>query len=69
VSFSGTVSGLSGSCLALRFTAAGQTVVTDANTRFNMGSCSSLRNGMEVEIEGERQSSGNVLANRVRLIQ
>jgi hypothetical protein len=69
VSFTGTISSLSGSCPVLRFTAGGRTVLTDTNTRFNMGNCQSLRNGSDVEIEGEQQSAGTVLANRVRIVR
>jgi hypothetical protein len=43
--------------------------MTDANTRFNMGNCRSLRNGAEVETEGDQQPSGVVLATRVRIVR
>jgi hypothetical protein len=67
VTFNGSISNLVGFCPILTFNAGGRQVVTDANTRFSGGSCSSLRNGRSVEIEAEPISGNLVRATRVRL--
>jgi Domain of unknown function (DUF5666) len=61
------VSGLSGTCPALRFTAGGYGVVTDSNTEFTKGPCKRVSNGMEISLAGERQPSGSVSARRIEL--
>src|SRR5678816_3488143 len=55
----GTVSLLIGTCPGLTFTVAGTRVVTNAATRFEGGTCSTLRNEMFVEVEGIRRSDGS----------
>ena len=67
VEFGGTVSGLSGTCPALSFTAGRYGVVTDGNTNFTRGPCRRLRNGMQIDVAGERQPSGTVYARRIEL--
>jgi hypothetical protein len=61
------VSGLSGTCPALSFTAGGNRVVTDGNTEFAKGPCKRLSNGMQIDLAGERQPSGIVYARRIEL--
>ena len=61
----GTVSLLIGVCPGLTFTVAGTRVVTNAATRFEGGACSTLTNGMRVEVEGIRRSDGSLLATKV----
>ena len=61
------MSGLSGTCPALSFTAGGYRVVTDDNTEFTKGPCKRLSNGMRIDLAGERQSSGTVYARRIEL--
>ncbi|HYJ96213.1 MAG TPA: DUF5666 domain-containing protein [Vicinamibacterales bacterium] len=60
------MSGLSGTCPALSFTAGGYRVVTDDNTEFTKGPCKRLSNGMRIDLAGERQS-GTVYAHRIEL--
>jgi hypothetical protein len=67
LTFNGAVSSLAGVCPVITFNVAGRQVVTDANTRFTGGNCSSVRNGRSVEIEGESLSGTVVRATRVRL--
>jgi len=67
LTFNGSVSSLVGVCPVITFNVAGRQVVTDANTRFTGGNCSSVRNGRSVEIEGEPVSGTVVRATRVRL--
>jgi len=61
----GLVSGLSGTCPDLTFTVNGTTIVANASTIFEDGSCSTVQNGTRVEIKGTRRSNGSVLATRV----
>ena len=61
----GTVSLLTGTCPGLTFTVAGTRVVTNAATRFEEGTCSTLRNEMRVEVEGIRRNDGSLLATEV----
>jgi hypothetical protein len=61
------VSGLSGTCPALSFTAGRYRVVTDGNTEFTKGPCKRLSNGMQIDLAGELQSSGTVYARRIEL--
>jgi uncharacterized protein DUF5666 len=66
IKLDGTVSGLSGSCPALRFTVLGIPVTTDNKTDFRRGNCNEVRNGTDVSVEGVWQS-GAILAKRVEL--
>ena len=61
----GAVSGLIGICPGLTFFVSGTRVVTDAATRFEDGTCTTLRNDMRVEVDGRRQSDGSLLATEV----
>ena len=67
VSLEGPVSQLTGSCPSLRFVIDGRDVITDAATRFTKGHCRQVENGLEVTVEGERLTSGAVLASKVEL--
>jgi hypothetical protein len=62
----GTVAGLTGTCPNLRFTVNGSTIVTNGGTKFD-GGCSRIQNGRRVEVEGVRQSNGEVLAREVEI--
>lgn len=62
---SGRISGISGTCPALRFTVDGTVVTTNSNTDFDGGRCTDARNGVEVDVRGYRQPNGTVLARRV----
>jgi hypothetical protein len=64
VDLEGTLSGLSGTCPALRFVVDGNTVNTNANTDFRRSSCDGLRNGDPVKVRGVREG-GEVRATRV----
>jgi hypothetical protein len=65
VSLTGTIGSLTGTCPVLSFVADGRRVVTDPTTRFNGGNCRDLANGRGVEVDGEVQVGGIVLASRV----
>jgi hypothetical protein len=62
----GPVGGLSGTCPAISFGVNGITVRTNAATSFEGGSCTALRNGNRVTVNGTRQTDGSILATRVR---
>ena len=64
VDFEGQLSGLSGTCPALRFVVNGNAVRTDAATDFHRSSCNELRNGDTVRVRGVREG-GEVRATRV----
>jgi hypothetical protein len=66
VEFKGPVAGLAGTCPNLSFSINGQRVVTGAGTRFDKLSCSDVRNAMQVEVKGVRQSDASVMATRVK---
>ena len=59
------MTGLEGTCPAVSFAVNGFTIYTTAETRFDGGSCRSLRNGREVEVDGMLMSDGRVRASRV----
>ena len=65
IQLKGRVTGLEGTCLTVSFTVNGIAVYTTADTRFNGGSCRSLRNEREVEVDGMLMSDGRVRASRV----
>lgn len=67
VQVSGRVSDVSGTCPNLRFVVRGSVVSTNSNTGFARGSCGHVVNGMEVDVEGTRQSDGSILARKVEL--
>lgn len=61
----GALSGLSGTCPAVRFGVNGFQIVTSGATEFKNGGCSALKNGDKVKVEGVRQANGTVLATEV----
>ena len=64
--FEGAVSGLIGACPSITFTVAGVTVNTNSATRFE-DPCSRIANGTRVEVEGNRQANGAILATEVEI--
>ena len=65
--FSGTVSGLTGTCPALSFTVGGRLVQTDDGTQFTQGNCKHLENGMDIGVTGTLTTGGAVYATAVQL--
>ena len=61
----GVIAGRTGTCPSITFGIGTSTVMTNAATIFDDGACSTLVNGVEVEVEGVRQANGIVLASRV----
>jgi hypothetical protein len=66
VELNGSVQGLSGKCVNVRFTVAGTVVTTSRDTKFKGGSCADLENGDKVEVKGLKQADGSVAADEVR---
>jgi len=64
--FEGAVSGLSGTCPSITFIVAGVTVNTNSATRFE-DPCGRIANGTRVEVEGNRQANGTILATEVEI--
>ena len=64
--FEGAVSGLIGACPSITFTVAGVTVNTNSATRFE-DPCSRIANGTRVEVEGNHQANGAILATEVEI--
>ena len=62
----GSVGSLIGACPNRSFTVSSRQVTTHVGTRFDDVSCGGLASGMEVEVRGSRQSSGSILAARVK---
>jgi hypothetical protein len=67
VSFTGTISGLSGTCPSLSFSLEARTIKTNATTGYGDGACSALSNGQRVGVLGTAQADGSVLAIQVRV--
>lgn len=67
LTFTGQVSSLSGACTEFRFSVEGRQVITNGQTQFSGGPCRDLQNGIEVEVEGDVQGGGVVLAVRINL--
>jgi uncharacterized protein DUF5666/carboxypeptidase-like protein len=65
VEFTGTVSGLGGHCPALTFSAAGKSVTTNGSTSF-LTACSSIHDGVKLEVKGKATGNGPVTATSVK---
>ena len=63
----GVVSGLSGTCPAISFTIRGIAVRTNNTTRFDDGTCEQVLNNIEVDVRGQRQNDGSIVATLVEI--
>lgn len=61
----GPVASLGGTCPAVNFILQGARVSTGSETTFDDITCAGLRNGVQVEVHGQRQADGSVLATRI----
>jgi hypothetical protein len=59
---------VSGTCPALRFRLEGRSVFTTSDTRYKDLSCSDLRLGLRIKVEGVQMSDGTVRADLVKLV-
>jgi hypothetical protein len=62
----GSVGGLKGSCPSLTFGVNGFSVSTNGSTTFSGVTCSALKNGNKVTVDGVKQADGSVLATTVK---
>ena len=65
VTLSGTVTSSSGECPTVTYVIKGRTVVTTAATDFQKGSCSSIKAGRDVQVEGVELVDGTIRADVV----
>lgn len=64
----GKVSGLSNSCPGISFNIGNTKVTADQHTTYDKrSSCDAIKNDLNVEVEGRRQSDGSVLARRISI--
>jgi len=66
VDVSGVVASLTGTCPAITFTVSTTKVTTTTTTTFDHG-CSSVKNGVKVEVQGTKQTDGSIAATKVSL--
>ncbi len=66
VEFTGSLSGLAGTCPNLTFSVRSQSVRTNGSTRFENIACTGLRNGVAIEVKGVAQPDRSVLAARIK---
>ena len=63
--YEGRAGEVRGTCPAVVFTVNGTTIATDGDTEFDDGTCADLREGTLIEVEGELQADGRVVASEV----
>lgn len=63
----GKVSNLTGKCPLLTFVVRNRTVHTNGSTSFKDGPCSAIQNNTEVDVKGQRQSDGSIMATKVEI--
>ncbi|MEW6323052.1 MAG: DUF5666 domain-containing protein [Acidobacteriota bacterium] len=63
----GTVSSLTGTCPTVTMNIRGVRVTTDASTTYEHGGCGNLRPGTKVEVEGDEQADGSLLATHIEI--
>jgi hypothetical protein len=69
ISFSGRISGLSGRCPTVTFSAAGRTISVDRETDFRHSRCDDLKDGRSVSGEGTVQANGSIKATDLEVDQ
>jgi hypothetical protein len=62
----GSIGGLKGACPALTFGINGYSIVTSGSTAFQGGTCSALKNGSKVTVDGTKNADGSVAATSVK---
>jgi uncharacterized protein DUF5666 len=63
------VSGVSGRCPTVTFTAGGNTISVDRSTEFKHSKCDDVKNGRSVDGEGDVQSSGTITATKLEVLK
>ncbi|HJZ70823.1 MAG TPA: DUF5666 domain-containing protein [Vicinamibacterales bacterium] len=59
------MSGLSGRCPTVTFSAGSRMISVDRSTSFNDAKCDDLKNGRGVDGEGDLQSNGTIKATKI----
>jgi hypothetical protein len=67
VDFDGTISGASGACPNVSFSARGFTVTADGGTDYRKSDCSDVRDGRKVKVNGITQPNGSVYATKLEV--
>jgi hypothetical protein len=67
VEFDGEVDQVDGSCPSIRFEVKDRIVVTNPDTRYKKGDCKDVREDRKVDVKGQLQSNGSVLAQLVEI--
>src|SRR3954463_6168872 len=67
VEFSGTISSVFGRCPSVVFTAGGRAIFVDESTDFQKSKCGDLREGRDVDGEGDVQANGTIRATAIRV--
>jgi hypothetical protein len=62
---SGSVSGLTGVCPLLTFSASGSNVTTSPATQYSGTSCVGLKQGDTVEVHGSPGAGGTIVADQI----
>lgn len=62
----GSVGGLKGTCPSLTFAINGYSIATGSSTSFQGGTCSALKNGSKVTVDGTKNADGSVAATTVK---
>ena len=62
----GPIGGLSGSCPSVTFSVNAFVIHTSGATTFENGACSTLKNGVKVQVKGTRNADGSAAATRVK---
>jgi len=62
----GSIGGLKGTCPALTFGINGYSIATSGSTAFQGGTCSALKNGSKVTVDGTKNADGSVAATSVK---
>jgi len=66
--FEGIVGTLTDTCPAITFMLQTRQITTTNTTRFDGGVCTAIKNGSKVEVEGNLQANGSVVATRVEIV-
>lgn len=68
VTVTGTTHAVTGACPAIAFTLEGRTIRTTAATVFGGGTCANVTDAIKVEIVGQVQTDGSIIASKVGIV-
>ena len=67
VELKGSISSIGGSCPILTFVVNGKRIMTTASTQFKDSTCGSIAAGRRVDVKGNVEANGTILATRVEI--